>query len=123
MSWAAILALAGGAYLFKALGLLVFGPMSLRNSSDNPSLTGDGQHLAEPLIQRDGLAIRLGQLLPPALLAALVVSQTVVTDQDLVIDARLAGVAAGAISVWRGAPFWLVLVIAASVTALVRLAM
>ncbi|MGI9598152.1 MAG: AzlD domain-containing protein, partial [Acidimicrobiales bacterium] len=69
-----------------------------------------------------GLPMRIGQLLPAALLAALVVSQTVVAGTSLVVDARLAGVIAGAIAVWRGAPFWLVLIVAAGVTALIRLA-
>lgn len=108
MSWTTILTLAGGAYLFKALGLLVFGP----------AVGAGGAAGSRP----DGAAMRVGRLLPPALLAALVVSQTVVTGSRLVIDARLAGVMAGAVAVWRGAPFWLVLVVAASVTALLRLA-
>lgn len=114
MSWTAILALAAGAYLFKAIGLLIVGPATLR-AAGGATTTTDGA---------DGdqnIWLRLGQLLPPALLAALVVSQTVTTGTSLVIDARLAGVAAGAIGVWRGAPFWLVLVIAATTTALLRL--
>lgn len=123
MSCTTILLLAGGAYLFKALGVLVVGPATLRAgaapagpSDETPEATTAG-----PTSPSDNVWLRLGQLLPPALLAALVVSQTIVTGTSLVIDARLAGVAAGAIGVWRGAPFWLVLVIAASTTALLRL--
>ncbi len=106
MSWTAILVLAAGAYAFKALGLLVLGPLAGRSGSPE---TADG---AEP---SGGFALQLGQLLPPALLAALVVNQTVSDGQDLVLDARLAGVAAGAVAVWRGAPFWLVILVAAVV--------
>jgi hypothetical protein len=112
MSWASILILAGGAYLFKAVGLLVLGPL-LDRSEARP--TADGPQPA------GGWPLQLGQLLPPALLAALVVNQTVVSGQELVLDARLAGVATGAVAVWRGAPFWLVLVISAATTALLRL--
>lgn len=108
MSWTAIAVLAAGAYLFKALGLLVFGPLVARSGTSAEAEGG-------------GWPLRLGQLLPPALLAALVVSQTVVDGRSLVVDARLAGVAAGAAAVWKGAPFWLVLVVAASVTAGIRL--
>jgi len=106
MSWAAILILAAGAYGFKALGLLVFGPLAGRSGASEAT---DG---VEP---GGGLALQLGQLLPPALLAALVVNQTVSDGQELVLDARLAGVVAGAIAVWRGAPFWLVILVAAAV--------
>jgi hypothetical protein len=124
MSWTTILLLAAGAYVFKALGVLIVGPATLRAgaaapadaSGDAPEATAGGSTSTT-----DNVWLRLGQLLPPALLAALVVSQTIVTGTSLVIDARLAGVAAGAVGVWRGAPFWLVLVIAATTTALLRL--
>ncbi len=119
MSWTAILVLAGGAYLFKAFGLVVVGPLTHRRSrSRRPDTFGgaDGDQPASP-----GLLVRAGQLLPPALLAALVVSQTVVTGTELTIDARLAGVmAGGAAAIWKRAPFWVVLLIAAAVTAAVR---
>lgn len=120
MSWTAILALAGGAYLLKAVGLLVFGPATLATA---PSVGADGG-VEAPLGTvggRASLPIRLGQLLPPALLAALVVSQTVVSGTDLVLDARIAGVLAGGLAVWRKAPFWAVLLIAAAVSATIRL--
>ncbi len=120
MSWTAILALAGGAYLLKAVGLLLFGPATLATA---PSVGADGD-VEAPLGTvggRASLPIRLGQLLPPALLAALVVSQTVVSGTDLVLDARIAGVLAGGLAVWRKAPFWAVLLIAAAVSATIRL--
>lgn len=114
MNWTTILALAGGAYLFKALGLLVFGPAATSGTATEASSQ------AAPGQADAGLALRIGQLLPPALLAALVVSQTVVSGTQLVVDARLAGVTAGALAVWRGAPFWLVLIVAAVITAGLR---
>ena len=111
MSWTAILLLASGAYVFKALGLLVFGPLAVRRAAvaDRDEIRSSG-----------GTLLELGKLLPPALLAALVINQTVTNGTELVVDARLAGVAAGALAVWRGAPFWLVLAIAAAVTAALR---
>ncbi len=113
MSWTAILALAAGAYAFKAIGVLVLGPLAAR-SADR---AGSADEAVEPV---GGWPLQLGQLLPPALLAALVVNQTVTDGRDLVVDARLAGVVAGAVAVWRGAPFWLVITIAAAVTAALR---
>ena len=64
--------------------------------------------------------IAIGALLPPALLAALVGMQTFTSGNDLTIDARAAGVIIGGLAVWRRAPFWAVVVLAASVTAFVR---
>ena len=42
--------------------------------------------------------------------------------RSIVLDARLPGVAAAAVAVWRKAPFPVVIVVGAAVTALVRLA-
>jgi branched-subunit amino acid transport protein len=60
-------------------------------------------------------------LLAPVLLAALVVTQTVGGDDELVFDARLAGVGAGAVAIAARAPLPVVVVVAAAATALVRL--
>ena len=60
-------------------------------------------------------------LLAPVLLAALVVTQTVGGDNELVLDARLAGVGAGAVAIAARAPLPVVVVIAAGATALTRL--
>ena len=60
-------------------------------------------------------------LLPVALLAALVGVQTVsAPGPTLVLDARLAGVAAALIALLLRAPFLVVLVVAASVAAVAR---
>ncbi len=60
-------------------------------------------------------------VLAPAMLAALVVTQTVGGDRELVFDERLAGVAAGAVAVWLRAPLIAVMVVAAATAALIRL--
>jgi hypothetical protein len=59
-------------------------------------------------------------LLAPALLAALVVTQTLASDRHVVVDARLAGVAAAAASLRLRAPVLVAVAIAAAVTAAIR---
>ena len=61
------------------------------------------------------------EVLAPAMLAALVVTQTVGGDRELVIDERLAGVVAGGIAVWLRAPLLVVMVVAAITAAVIRL--
>lgn len=56
-------------------------------------------------------------LLAPALLSALVVTQTLGADDGLVVDERVAGVAAGAGALALRAPLLAVVVVAAAVTA------
>ena len=60
-------------------------------------------------------------LLAPVLLAALVVTQAVGGDDELVFDARLVGVGAGAAAIAVRAPLPAVVVVAAAATALARL--
>ena len=97
MTWPLILILGAGAYGFKVLGLVVLGGRTLPDRLN-----------------------RCVALLPAALLAALIVVQTFSVGRHLVLDARAAGVAAAAVAVWRRAPFPLVIVIGAAVTALLR---
>jgi branched-subunit amino acid transport protein len=97
MSWATIITIGAGAYLFKVLGLIVLG----------------GRRLPTFLH-------RCLDLLPAALLPALIAINTVTSGRHLVIDARLPGVAVAAFATQRRWPFPVVLVLAASVTALVR---
>lgn len=66
-------------------------------------------------------ALAVVRLLAPALLAALVVTQTLTLGERLVIDARLLGVAVAAIALLFRAPLLLVVILAAASTALVRL--
>jgi branched-subunit amino acid transport protein len=97
VSWALILGLAAGAYLFKAGGLVLLGGRSLPPALD-----------------------RCLALLPAALLAAIVVVETLGADRRLAGDPKAVGVAVAALATWRRAPFWLVVVLAAAVTAGLR---
>ena len=60
-------------------------------------------------------------LLAPAVLAAFVVTQTVGGHREIVADARLVGLGAGAIAVAMRAPILAVVVIAAAAAAVARL--
>lgn len=71
------------------------------------------------------LTPRLGvvvDLLAPAVLAALVVTQTVGGDRELVFDERLLGLGAAVVALRLRAPILAVIVVAALVTALARAA-
>ena len=59
-------------------------------------------------------------LLAPAVLAALVVTQVVGGDRELVFDARLVGLGAAGVAIAVRAPLVVVVVIAAAATAGVR---
>lgn len=97
MSWWTIVLLATGAYGFKVVGLFAFD--------------------ARPPSPR---VLDVLRLLPAALLGALIVVQTFAVGESLQLDARALGVAAGAYAAWRKAPFIVVLVVAAGVTAATR---
>lgn len=97
MSWTTILVLAAGTYLLKAVGPLIAG----------------GRELPEPVS-------RVTNLLPAALLAALVAVQTVGADQAVVVDARLAGVAVAGVAVLLRAPFLVVMIAGSATAALLR---
>ena len=99
MSWSSLWILVVGAYGLKAFGVLVLG---------RPGSTLGAR--LEPLTA----------LIPAALFAGLVAVQTVGGDEALVFDARVWGVAAGSVAVWRKAPFVVVVVVAMAVTAVVR---
>jgi branched-subunit amino acid transport protein len=63
---------------------------------------------------------RVVELLAPAVLAALVVTQAVGGDGELVLDERLAGLAAGAVAIALRAPILAVVVVAATTSAVLR---
>ncbi|MFJ9908552.1 AzlD domain-containing protein [Streptomyces sp. NPDC101152] len=96
-TWIAIGVTALACYAVKLAGLLV------------PAGT-----LERPLVRR------LAALLPVALLAALTAQQTFADGHRLVLDARLAGIAAAAAALVLRAPFLLVVAAAVVVTAGVR---
>jgi branched-subunit amino acid transport protein len=66
---------------------------------------------------------RLGpvvDLLAPAVLAALVVTQLVGGEREIVLDERLVGIAAATVALLRREPILVVIVVAALATALTR---
>ncbi len=66
------------------------------------------------------LLARIADLLPAAMLAALVVTSAVADGRALTIDARLVGLATAAVALRFKAPFVVVVVLAAAATALTR---
>jgi branched-subunit amino acid transport protein len=96
--WLALIVTAVGCYLLKLAGLSV-----------------PDKVLDRPLVRR------VADLIPVALLGALVAVQTFSTGQSLTVDARLAGVGAGVIALLCKAPFLVVVAVAAATTALLRL--
>ena len=94
-----MIALAAGTYVLKA-----FGPLVLSNKRVLP----------------DWLK-RFAMLLPTPLLAALVITSTFTSDDQIIFDARIVGVVAAMIALAKRVPFVLVIVIAAAATALWRL--
>ena len=98
--WAAVLATAAGCYALKLTGLVV--PQRL---------------LARPL------ARRFAELVPVALLAALIAVQAFTSGRALQADpARLAGMGAAVAALLARAPFLAVIVAAAGTAAAVRAA-
>ncbi|WP_217225680.1 AzlD domain-containing protein [Streptomyces anulatus] len=95
--WIAIGLTVAGCYLAKLLGLLVTAGV-----------------LERPLVQR------MAALLPVALLAALTAQQTFGDGQQLVLDARAAGLGAAALALVLRAPFLVVVGAGVLVTAGVR---
>lgn len=99
MTWPAILGAGVGCYLLKLAGLSL-----------------PARVLERPLVER------VADLIPVALLAALVAVQTFATGTDLTIDARMAGLAVAVVALLLRAPFLVVVVAAAATAALLRLA-
>jgi branched-subunit amino acid transport protein len=98
VSWIVIVVVGAGTMAFKAAGPVLLGSREL-----------------PPRVAA------VVAVLAPAMLAALVVTQTVGGDREIVIDARLAGVVAGGIAVWLRAPLLAVMLVAAVTAALIRL--
>lgn len=98
MLWVTVVAAGLGCYLLKLAGMSI--PSRLL---DHP------------------VAERVADLIPVALLAALVAVQVASAGQSLVLDARLAGLAAAAALLLLRAPFLVVVFGAALVAALLRL--
>jgi branched-subunit amino acid transport protein len=74
-----------------------------------------GDRAVPPALQRCLL------LIPAALLAALITKDTFTSGQEIVVDARLVGLAVAAVLSWRRAPFALTVFAGVGATALLRL--
>ena len=98
MIWTGLLVASASCYAFKLAGLSI--PQRL---------------LEDPRIQRTV------PLIPIALLAALVGTQTFSTGQHLVLDVRAAALVVAVIPVVLRAPFLVVVAVAAATAALLRL--
>lgn len=79
-----------------------------------------GGFVVGPLLDRRPGLTRAASLIPAAVVMAVIVQLTVASGSTLVLDERLAGVAVAGILVWRRAPFIVVVVSAAVVTAALR---
>lgn len=66
-------------------------------------------------------ALGVVEVLAPAMLAALVVTQAVGGDEEIVLDERLAGVAVAGVALLLRAPLLVVMIAAAATAALLRL--
>lgn len=99
MTWTALLVLASGTYLLRVSGLLLAGSVTMS----------------------DGVR-RYFDLAATALLMALAITATVMDGANFAGWSRPAGVMAGAVAAWRGAPFVVVVLLAATIAALLRAA-
>jgi len=68
------------------------------------------------------VVLSVADYLPIALLSALVAVQTFAVGQDLVLDARLAGLGAAGVALWLRAPFLVVVLVSAATAAALRAA-
>lgn len=98
MTWAVIGALALGTWGQRLLGMFV----------------------ARPIVTRRPALALLADLLPAAIVAAVIAQLTVARGKDLIVDARLLGLAVAGVLVWRRAPLIVVVIAAAAATALGR---
>jgi branched-subunit amino acid transport protein len=99
-----------GATAWLVVGIVGAGTMAMK--SVGPVLLG-GRTLPDRTMS-------VISLLAPAVLAALIVTQTIGGNHHSVFDARLAGLAAAAIALRFRAPLLVVVILAAAVTAVVR---
>lgn len=96
--WAAILVAGVGCYAIKLAGLSV-----------------------PPKVLEHPRMERVADLLPVALLSALIGVQVLASGHSLTVDARLAGLAAAVVALLLRAPFIVVVAVAALTAALLRL--
>jgi branched-subunit amino acid transport protein len=96
--WTAVLLVGAGTIALKASGPVVLGGRTLPDT-----------------------VARVLEMLAPAMLAALVVTQLVGGERELVLDESLGGISAAGVAIALRAPILVTVVVAAVVTALLRL--
>jgi len=96
-AWASVVAVGAGTVVLKAVG-----PVAVSGRKLPPRVAD------------------LLDVVAPAILAALVVTEALGRGRGLAPDARLAGVGAGLVAIALRAPIWLVVVVGAAATALAR---
>jgi branched-subunit amino acid transport protein len=97
-AWACVTAVGVGTFALKAVG-----PVGVSGRKLPPRV------------------LELLDMVAPAILAALVVTETFAHGRALVVDARLVGVAAGLVAIVFRAPIWLVVLVGAVATGVARL--
>jgi branched-subunit amino acid transport protein len=97
-AWTCVIAVGAGTFALKAVG-----PVGV-----------SGRKLPAHVLE-------LLDMVAPAILAALVVTETFAHGRALVLDARLVGVVAGLVAIALRAPIWLVVLVGAVATAVARL--
>ncbi len=95
MTWLALLVFSIGNAITRAIGMFAFGGR----------------------VGPDARWTRLVSLVPISVVAAVFAVQTLTSRDQIVADARVLGVAAASVAVWRKAPMVLVVLVAAGVTA------
>jgi uncharacterized membrane protein len=98
-AWLTVIAVGAGTIVLKAIG-----PVLVSGRQLHPRLND------------------LLELVAPAILAALVVTEAFGSGRSLVLDARVAGLIVGIVGVRLRAPFWAIILVGGLATALVRLA-
>lgn len=101
ITWGIMLVLAAGVYGQRLLGMVAVEPSSASTR---------WREVFDKVLEA----------VPLAIIAAVIALQSATGGGSLEVDARLVGVAAAGVCVWRRLPLAVVVVVAASVTALVR---
>jgi uncharacterized membrane protein len=97
LSWSVVIALALGVYAQRAVGAVLI----------DTDKVGDKTQ-------------RVLGALPLAIIAAVVALATLSSNGELEFDARALGVLAAAVCAWRRLPMFVIVIVAAAVTALLR---
>lgn len=98
MTWLIVFALAAGTAGLRLTGMFAVGP----------------------ILERWPVLRRVADVLPAAVVAAVIVQLTFVSKGDITIDTRAVGIAVAGVLVWRKAPLWAVVLAAAAATAAAR---